>query len=85
MSTVEVTEGIRGTLVKLGLAQPSSRAFVIGVTAAGLLYLAGQPKASFREDGTMKPLRWLSPEPDATTTHFLLLPVGAAVAGYLFT
>ena len=85
MSTVEVTEGIRGTLVKLGLAQPSSRAFVIGVTTAGLLYLAGRPKASFREDGTMKPCRLLSPEPDATITHFLLFPVSAAVAGYLFT
>ena len=85
MTTVEVTDGVRGVLVKLGLAQPSSRAFVIGITAAGLLYLAGRPKASFREDGTMKPLRWLSPEPDATYTHFLLVPVGAAVAGYLFT
>lgn len=84
MSTV-VNEGIRGTLVELGLGTPSSRAFVIGVTAAGLLYLAGRPKASFREDGTMKPCRLLSPEPDATMTHFLLCPVGAAVAGYLFT
>ena len=84
MSTV-VNEGIRGTLGGLGLGKPSSRAFVIGVTAAGLLYLAGRPKASFREDGTIKPCRLLSPEPDATMTHFLLFPVGAAVAGYLFT
>lgn len=84
MTTV-VNQGMRGTLVELGLGTPSSRAFVIGVTAAGLLYLAGRPKASFREDGTMKPCRLLSPEPDATMTHFLLFPVGAAVAGYLFT
>ncbi len=54
-------------------------------------HLAGEEGRSSRSPmdqktyRTMKPLRWLSPEPDATTTHFLLLPVGAAVAGYLFT
>ena len=85
MSTVEVVNGTRGILVKLGLGQPSARAFVVGTAAAGLAYIGGFPKASFREDGSMKPLKYLSPEPDATTTHFLLVPTVAAAAAYLFT
>ena len=82
---VETVDDVRGILVRMGLAQPISRAFVIGVTVAGLAYLAKYPKEAFREDGSMKPHKALSPEPDATYTHFLLAPVGAAAIGFLFT
>mgnify|MGYP001177021870 CR=1 FL=1 len=85
MAEVKVVDDVRGVLVKVGLGQPSARAFCIGAIAAGLAYLGGFPKTSFREDGSMKPLKYLSPEPDATTTHFLLVPLIAATAGYLCT
>ena len=85
MGTVQTVDDMRGVLVKLGLGQPVSRAFVVAAVAAGIAYIGGFPKASFREDGSMKPLKDLSPEPDATTTHFLLVPTVAAAAAYLFT
>ena len=86
MSTVvETVQGTRGVLVKLGLGQPSARAFVAGTAAAGLAYIGTFPKAAFREDGSMKPPRLLSPEPDATNTHFLLVPLAVAGAVFLFT
>ncbi len=85
MGTVQTVDDMRGVLVKLGLGQPVSRAFVIATAVAGIAYIGGFPKASFREDGSLKPLKYLSPEPDATTTHFLLVPTVAAAAAYLFT
>ena len=84
-ATVEVVDDVRGILVKLGLGQPVSRAFVVGSVVGGVAYLAGLPKQSFRDDGSMKPLKALSPEPDATNLHFLLIPVGVATAVFLFT
>lgn len=84
-SVVQEVNGIRGILVKVGLGTPSSRAFVVGTVVAGVAYLARQPTAAFREDGSMKPLKALSPEPDATNTHFLLVPAVAATAAFLFT
>lgn len=85
MSTFEAVTDARGVLVKLGLGQPMSRAFVAGVAAAGAAFVAKYPNESFRDDGSIKPLRWLSPSPDATNTHFLLVPAVAAGAVYLFT
>lgn len=85
MTSFESITNWQGVLVKVGLAQPASRAFVASVTVAGVAYLAGLPKASFRADGSMKPLAFLSPDPEATTTHFLLVPVVAAGVVYLFT
>ena len=84
-SVVETVDDLRGILVKVGLGQPTSRAFVAGTAAAGLAYLAKFPKQAFREDGSMKPLQALSAAPDATNTHFLLLPVAAAAVTFLFT
>tara|TARA_Y100000004_G_scaffold185834_1_gene236591 strand:- start:167 stop:427 length:261 start_codon:yes stop_codon:yes gene_type:complete len=81
----EETVGLRGVLYKLGLGQPIARAFVAAVVVGGVLYVAGQPKVAFREDGSMKPARLLSPAPDATHTHFLLAPVAAGAAAFLFT
>lgn len=74
-----------GVMVALGLGQPSAR----GITAASVAALAAYafkfPRASFRQDGTMKPFKPLSPAPDATTTHFLLVPVIAGTTVFLFT
>lgn len=84
-STVEQVTDFRGVMVKLGLGQPLARAFTVGVATAGILYVVGKPCASFREDGSMKPFKYLSAEPDATTTHFLLCPLAAAAAAFLFT
>jgi len=85
MTTIETVDGMRGIMVKMGLGQPASRAFVAMAVAAGVLYAAGKPAAAFREDGSMKPLAMLSAELDATTTHFLLIPSAVGVAAWLFT
>jgi len=85
VTTVEEVDDVRGLLVKMGLGQPSSRAVCGGILAAGVLLLAGRPKAAFREDGTMRPFKPLSAEPDATYTHFLLGPIAVATVCYLFT
>lgn len=77
--------GTRGMLVKLGLSQPASRAFVVGCVAGGVAYALGLPKAAFRDDGSMRPSKVISVDPESTYTHFLLVPLIAATAGYLFT
>jgi hypothetical protein len=80
-----VIEGTRGILVKIGLGQPVSRAFVAG-TAVGLLaYALKVPQMSFDDDGEMRPLKGLSNAPTASYTHFLGVPLAAAAAFYLFT
>ena len=87
MAAIEepVIEGVRGVLVKVGLATPLSRAFVIG-TAVGLAaYAVGFPKASFDEKGEMRPLSLVSSAPTATKNHFLAVPIGAAALAYTFT
>ena len=85
MATVYTVNDWKGIMVKVGLGQPSSRAFVIATLATGIAYITRMPQASFREDGSMKAFKLLSPEPDATLQHFLLVPVAAATAAYLFT
>ena len=85
MAEIQTVHGYRDIMVKLGMSQPSSRALVAGSVAALLMYLAKFPKASFREDGSMKPLQALSVEPDATYTHFLLCPSVVAISVFLFT
>lgn len=84
-STVDVIDDYRALLVKVGLGEPLSRALAVGALTAGVTYLAKFPNEAFRDDGSVKPLKYLSPEPDATYTHFLLLPVVIATATYLFT
>ena len=85
MSLVYTVNDWKGIMVKVGLAQPSSRAFVIATLATGIAYVARMPQASFREDGSMKAFKLLSPEPDATMQHFLLVPVAVAAAIFLLT
>lgn len=74
-----------GVMVKLGLAKPAARGVTAAAVAAMAAYALKFPRQSFRRDGTMKPFRPLSPAPDATTSHFLLVPVVAGTAAYLFT
>lgn len=82
---VQQVSDVRGVLVKMGLGQPISRAFVAASVVGGVAFLAKMPKVSFREDGSMKPFEALSAEPDATKLHFLFVPVAAGVAAFLFT
>lgn len=85
MAEFETVDSVRGIMVRLGLGQPLSRAFVAGAVAAGVAYASGYPKEAFRDDGSIKPLKYLSPEPDATHAHFLLIPLATALAVGLFT
>lgn len=71
--------------VKCGLGKPSARCFVAGVTVASVLYFAGQPRSAFTEEGKVRPFTPLSPGPDGTYNHFLVAPLAAATAVYLFT
>ena len=72
-------------LALLGLAQPSSRAFVAATLAGTFSYVTKMPACFYEEDGSLKPFRPLSPELNATDVHFFLVPLGAAVVAYLFT
>jgi len=87
MASIEepVIEGFRGVAVKMGLATPLSRAFVVG-TAAGLAaYAVKWPAVAFDQKGQMRPLAVVSRDPTATNTHFLVVPLAAASIAYLFT
>ena len=55
MSGFEEVVGARGMLVKMGLAQPESRAFVVGGFVGAAMYALGLPKQAFTEDGEMRP------------------------------
>ena len=72
-------------MVKLGLATPASRAFVVGSVALAGVYLAGYPKSAFNPNGSLKPIGLGGSAPDAAKPDFLYVPVGAALVGYLFT
>jgi hypothetical protein len=81
----EEVVGARGVLVKLGLAQPESRAFVAAGLTTVVMYAAGAPKSAFTEEGELRPWKPLSADPTATNLHFLAVPLGVAVITYLFT
>jgi hypothetical protein len=86
MQTQEVIEGWRGVLVSVGLGTPMSRAITVGLAAGVLSYAIKTPGAAFRRDGSLRPSALLgSPEPDATGTHFLLIPAVVAGTTFLFT
>ena len=86
--------GSKGTMVQdwrdmavlMGLGTPAARAFVAGVAATTVLYVANYPSDAFRDDGSMRPFGPLSPGPDGVTSkHFLVLPVAIAAAAFFFT
>jgi hypothetical protein len=87
MAAIEppVIEGMRGVMVNVGLASPMSRAFVAGTVVGLGAYAVGWPKSSFDEKGEMRPFSLVSKAPNATTNHFLAVPLGAAVIAYIFT
>ena len=85
MTDLGKIKGAHGVLVHMGLGQPMSRGFVAGAVVGAVGLVAKLPSAAFREDGSMKPLALLSEDPDATNSHFLLVPVVAALAVFLFT
>ena len=87
MAAIEppVIEGVRGVMVRAGLATPMSRAFVIGTVVGLAAYAVGLPQVSFDEKGEMRPFSLVSKAPNATTNHFLAVPVGAAALAYVFT
>jgi len=81
-----VIEGWRGMMVHMGLGSPTSRALSVAITVGGASYAMGYPRKAFRRDGSMRPFAPLSAESDATVSdHFLLIPVVAGTAAFLFT
>lgn len=80
-----VINGARGLLVKAGLATPASRAFVVGSVVGMSAYALGVPRATFTDSGQMRPLAFVSKDPEATNYHFLAVPLGAAALTLLFS
>ena len=78
-------EGMRGVMVHAGLATPVSRAFVLGTVVGLGAYALKMPTACFCEKGEMRPLSLVSKAPTATLSHFLAVPLGAAILAYVFT
>lgn len=85
MDTQEVIEGWRGVAVSLGLGTPFARAATAACVTGAACYAFKYPKAAFRPDGSMRPHKSMSMDPDATGKHFILTPLAVATAVYLFT
>ena len=83
-SVLSAPSNVQGLLVTMGLGRPETRmcaaAAVVGITA----YALKMPSAFFRENGEMRPLAGASSDPDATPYHFLMVPLGAAIAAGVF-
>ena len=76
----------KDALVALGLGRPVARSFVAAVAVAGGMYIVGKPNDAFTDDGAIRPFAPLTPGPDGVTfKHFLVVPLVAATAVYLFT
>ena len=85
MPEVDGSISTKELLIGLRLGRPCDRAVCGAVIVGTAAYLARWPKACFTEEGELRPFKKLSPEPDATYKHFLLVPLTAAVVFYLFT
>ena len=86
MAQVEVVETWQHMLSKMGLKNPSARAFVAGVAVTSVLYFAGYPKEAWDEEGNMRPFYPLSQGPDCVCRkHFLVIPTVVTGAVFLFT
>lgn len=69
-----------------GLGTPGKRAFTAAVLAGVAAYAMKYPYTAFSPNGSMRPLRALSPRNDAVDVkdHFLRTPlIAAAIAGFL--
>ena len=78
----EVIESWPGVLVAMGLRTPTQRAITAALATGAISYAAKMPRASFREDGSIRPM---SGSGDSTDTHFFLAPVVVGAAVFLFT
>lgn len=79
---------LQGLLVKVGLAQPRSRAFLAFTTTALIAYAVGYPKATFakKDDKNISPAEmFFHIDMSSPTNNFLTLPVTAAAIAYVFT
>ena len=85
MGDKPVIEGTRGVLVWMGLGTPMARGFVAGALVGVAAYALGMPKQCFTEEGELRPFKGVSKDPHATYTHFLAVPVAAAVVAGLCT
>ena len=77
---VEVIDCPAAFLSKLGLNSPVARFACLSTVLAMAAYCTKTPGYSFRNDGSVKPLKITSPEPDAVSPakHFLTIPVVAS-------
>lgn len=75
----------RDLCVGLNCATPGRRAFVaagvIGVVALAIK----QPSGAFTKEGAIRPWKVMSNDPEATHSHFLILPAAAAVVALLIS
>ena len=78
-------EGFRGMMVYLGLGSPIQRAVVAGALVGGISYLAKSPREAFDEDGRLKKWSPMTIGENTTDTHFLMCPILAATAVFVFT
>ena len=80
-----MVDDLRGKLVITGLGHPFARTFVAATVVGVAAYATGFPRASFTDDGGLKPFKPLSRDPEATYAHFLVLPIAIGTAAFLFT
>ena len=75
--TVTVMDVPAAYLAMCGLATPKARFCAFCPLIAGAAYLSKVQSKAFRQDGSSKPLKALSHEPDAVSfyEHFLFHPV----------
>tara|TARA_B110000261_G_scaffold82268_1_gene94560 strand:+ start:4851 stop:5108 length:258 start_codon:yes stop_codon:yes gene_type:complete len=78
-------DGLQGVLYLAGLGEPWVRGVVAGSLVGVVAAATGLPKSRFDEEGKMRPWKVISSDPEAVYVHFLAIPVGAALIGYLFT
>ena len=69
-----------------GLGRPPTRTLAAFAALAGVLYAAGAPKCAFNDEGCIRPLAIIQPGPESVMgKHFLVIPIGVALAVFLFT
>lgn len=84
-NTFNVAETPQAVAVLLGLGNPGQRALFAGAVVATGAYLASYPKTAFA-NSKLKPIDINATQRgEGSGLNFLYLPVGAAVAAYLFT
>lgn len=76
--------GLPGYLATIGLDTPLKRAFVAGGLVGMGAYALRVPRATFDEEDRMRPFKLVSKAPTATYTHFLVVPLTAAILASVF-